>query len=81
MEPSSIIVMIVTLAMPNGDKSVSVKQMMSADSCRLEAQIEASDPFVASVACSELSEGILKLNFKRAPERKLPQSVVDRSMG
>ena len=78
---TSIIVMIVTLAMPNGDQSISVKPMISAGACRTEAQIEASDPFVASVACSELTEGVLQLNFKRQLERKIPEAVVDRAAG
>ena len=80
MDPS-IIVMIVTLAMPNGDQSISVKPMVSADNCRVAAEIEASDPFVANVACSELKEGLLQLNFKRKLERKIPEAVVDRSTG
>ena len=81
MDTSSIFVMIVTLALPNGDQSVSVKPMASASTCRVEAQIEASDPFVASVACSELTEGVLKLNFKRPVERKLPAAGADHAAG
>ncbi|MEQ1653171.1 MAG: hypothetical protein ABL897_11840 [Hyphomicrobium sp.] len=80
----AVIVMIVTLAMPNGDNSVSVKPMVSVDKCRIEAQIEASDPYVSAVECSELRDGKLELNFKRtddAEERKIPQAVIERSTG
>lgn len=80
MEPS-VIVMIVTLAMPNGEESVSVKPMPDVHACRKEAEIEASDPFVARVTCSELSDGKLELNFKRTVKRKIPEAVVDRSTG
>jgi hypothetical protein len=78
---SAVIVMIVTLAMPNGDSSVSVKPMKSVETCRMEAEIEASDPFVSAVECSELTDGKLELTFKRAPERKIPEAVVERSTG
>jgi hypothetical protein len=77
----AVIVMIVTLAMPNGDSSVSIKPMVSVDRCRVEAKIEASDPFVANVECSELSDGKLELMFKRDRDRKIPEAVVDRSTG
>ena len=63
MEPK-IIVMIVTLAMPNGDSGVHVKPMPTVDHCVQEANIEASDPFVAHVECSELADGKLLLDFK-----------------
>lgn len=61
---SNVIVMIVTLALPNGGSSYSVKPMTDAAACQVEAQIEASDPFVAGVECSELSNGELKLTIK-----------------
>ncbi len=63
MEPK-IIVMIVTLAMPNGDSGVHVKPMPTVAHCVKEANIKASDPFVAHVECSELSDGKLLLDFK-----------------
>lgn len=69
MEPK-IIVMIVTLAMPNGDSGVHVKPMPTVDHCVAEANIEASDPFVAHVECSELSDGKLLLDFKWNGEGK-----------
>lgn len=79
---AKIVVMIVTLAMPNGENSVSVKPMASADSCRIEARIEASDPFVASVECSELRDGKLELQFKEMDgERKIPETAMDGSTG
>ena len=79
-----IIVMIVMLVMPNGDSGVHVKPMANAEACRAEAQIEASDPFVAGVECSELKDGKLELNFKQidgSEERKIPEAVVERSTG
>ncbi|MGQ0457073.1 MAG: hypothetical protein ACT4OU_08420 [Hyphomicrobium sp.] len=78
---SSIIVMIVTLALPNGDHSVSVKPMPDAAACQAEARIEASDPFVAEVECSELSDGKLELQFQKAQRRKIPEAAIDRSTG
>lgn len=63
MEPK-IIVMIVTLAMPNGDSGVQVKPMPTVDRCVAQASIEASDPFVRHVECSELDDGKLLLDFK-----------------
>lgn len=69
MEPK-IIVMIVTLAMPNGDSGVHVKPMPTVDHCVAEANIEASDPFVAHVECSELADGKLLLDFKWQGEDK-----------
>lgn len=59
-----VIVMIVTLAMPNGDATVQVKPMETAAQCRAAADLEAADPFVASVECSELSNGRLELEFR-----------------
>lgn len=79
---AKIVVMIVTLAMPNGENSVNVKRMPSEDACKAAARIEASDPFVAKVECSELSDGKLELNFKSpAKARKIPEAVVERSTG
>jgi len=59
-----VIVMIITLAMPNGDASVQVKPMQTAAHCRAAADLEEADPFVASVECSELSNGRLELEFR-----------------
>jgi hypothetical protein len=67
MEPK-IIVMITTLLLPNGDSGVHVKPMPTSEYCRAEADIEASDPFVAQVECSELDDGVLQLHFKRGDE-------------
>ena len=78
---TAVIVMIVTLAMPNGDNSVSIKPMLSVENCRVEAKIEASDPFVANVECSELNDGRLELMFKHELDRKIPEPAVDRSTG
>ena len=65
MDPN-IIVMITLLVMPNGDNGVHVKPFDTAAACTEAAQIEASDPFVAHVECSQLADGNLTLNFKRA---------------
>lgn len=80
--PSSVIVMIVTLAMPNGDASVEVRPMESAAVCRSAADREAADPFVSSVECSELVDGKLQLEFhpreldsRREPAALNPQST------
>lgn len=78
---TSVIVMIVTLSLPNGGESVSVKPMETAETCRAEAEIEASDPFVANVTCSELRDGKLELNFARTVKRKIPEAVIERSTG
>lgn len=67
MEPK-IIVLITMLALPNGDNGVHVKPMPTVASCVAEASIEASDPFVRHVECSELVDGQLLLNFKRETE-------------
>ncbi len=78
---STVIVMIVMLALPNGEESLSVKPMESVAACRAEAQIEASDPYVAHVECSELTDGVLHLSFKKPQQRKIPEAVVERSTG
>jgi hypothetical protein len=64
VEPK-IIVMIVMLAMPNGDSGVHVKPFATVDTCIQEANIEASDPFVRNVECAELDDGVLTLRFNR----------------
>lgn len=76
-----IIVMVVTLAMPNGESGVHVKPMANADACRSAAAIEASDPFVFRVECSELEDGVLKLEFDEAPSRRVPETTNARSTG
>jgi hypothetical protein len=64
MDPN-IIVMITLLALPNGDNGVHVKPFETAAACSEAAAVEASDPFVAHVECSELTDGNLTLSFKR----------------
>ncbi len=64
MEPK-IIVMIVMLALPNGDSGVHVKPFATVDTCIQEANVEASDPFVRNVECAELDDGVLTLRFNR----------------
>jgi hypothetical protein len=66
MDPN-IIVMITLLAMPNGERSVHLKPFETIAACTEAAEIEASDPFVARVSCSELTDGSLTLSFKRGP--------------
>ena len=64
MEPN-IIVMITLLLLPNGENGVHVKPFETVAACSQAADIEASDPFVAHVECSELFNGNLTLQFKR----------------
>jgi hypothetical protein len=64
MDPT-IIVMITTLTLPNGDSGVHLKPFETVAACVEAAHIEESDPFVANVECSELNEGVLTLQFKR----------------
>ena len=64
MEPI-IIVMITLLALPNGDNGVHIKPFNTVAACAEEAEIEATDPFVAHVECSELINGNLTLSFKQ----------------
>ncbi|MBN9265449.1 MAG: hypothetical protein J0I75_12990, partial [Hyphomicrobium sp.] len=61
MDPN-IIVMITLLAMPNGEQSVHLKAFETGAACAEAAKIEASDPFVARVECSELTDGSLTLS-------------------
>lgn len=77
---AKVIVMIVQLAMPNGEAGVQVRPMPDAKACYSAAKIEASDPFVASVACSELVDGKLHLDFKPR-DRNLPQTSNFKSTG
>lgn len=61
-----LVVMIIMLAMPNGDSGVHVKPYATAETCIEAANIEATDPFVRSVECAELDDGLLTLRFDRA---------------
>lgn len=74
MDPT-IIVMITTLALPNGDSGVHLKPFETVAACVEAAHIEQSDPFVANVECSELNEGMLTLRFKR--QDSMPRSPGD----
>ncbi|MCB1548424.1 MAG: hypothetical protein KDJ41_11425 [Hyphomicrobiaceae bacterium] len=65
MEPK-VIVMIVTLALPSGDKGVHVTPFPDVERCVVAANLEATDPKVLHVECSELANGELKLQFKRS---------------
>lgn len=69
MDPN-VIVMITLLVLPNGDNGVHVKPFATVAACTEAADIEATDPFVAHVECSELTDGNLTLSFKR--NDKLP---------
>lgn len=66
MDPN-IIVMITLLSLPSGEHSVNLKPFETIAACVEAAEIEASDPFVARVECSELTDGSLTLSFKRSP--------------
>ncbi len=80
MEPS-VIVMIVTFALPNGDAGVEVKPMATVQHCKAAADLEASDPFVASVECSELQDGRLELKFRKRDGVEPPQTSNPASTG
>jgi hypothetical protein len=69
-----IIVMITLLALPNGDNGVHVKPFDNVAACIEAADIEATDPFVAHVECSELIDGNLTLNFKQNGAKSGAQS-------
>jgi hypothetical protein len=74
MEPN-IIVMITLLSLPNGESGVHVKPFETPAACAEAAHIEATDPFVAHVECSELFDGNLTLHFRRGdgkPASTLP---------
>jgi hypothetical protein len=64
MDPN-IIVLITLLSMPNGERTVHLKAFETEAACIEAAKIEASDPFVARVECSALTDGLLTLSFKR----------------
>lgn len=64
MDPN-IIVMITLLVLPNGDNGVHVKPFETVAQCTEAAEIEATDPFVAHVECSQLADGNLTLKFNR----------------
>jgi hypothetical protein len=61
----NVIVMIVTLSLPNGDSGVHVKPVPTVERCVADANIEASDPFVLHVECARLEDGRLELRFER----------------
>lgn len=67
-----IVVMIIMLAMPNGDSGVHVKPFPTAETCIEAANIEATDPFVKSVECAELQDGLLTLRFDRGVQPEQP---------
>jgi len=80
MEPK-LIVMIVTLALPNGDSGVHVTPMPTVDHCMAEATIEAADPFVQNVECSELFDGVLQLRFQRRDDMPAPETAQAETTG
>jgi hypothetical protein len=72
MDPN-IIVMITMLSLPNGDSGVHIKPFETVAACTKAAEIEQTDPFVAHVQCSALTDGSLTLNFKRGPTEPASQ--------
>lgn len=70
-----IIVMIIMLALPNGDSGVHVKPFATAETCIEAASVEATDPFVLSAECAELEDGLLTLRFDRAEQPQDPPVV------
>jgi hypothetical protein len=80
MEPI-IIVMITLLALPNGDNGVHIKPFNTVAACAEEAEIEATDPFVAHVECSELINGNLTLSFKQSDGKPSVQNHAKAAAG
>lgn len=78
-----IVVMIIMLSLPNGDGGVHVKTFPTAENCIEAANIEATDPFVRSVECAELDDGILMLRFDRggAQEENAPPAITAGATG
>jgi hypothetical protein len=79
-----IIVMIIMVAMPNGDNGVHVKPFPTVETCIEAANIEATDPFVSNVECAQLDDGLLTLRFDREPStqgRETAPEVASRSSG
>lgn len=74
---SKIIVMIVQLAMPNGDAGLQVRPMENAQACYSAAEIEASDPFVADVQCSELVGGVLQPGYNPRLQKRKPGTTTN----
>lgn len=64
---TEVIVMIVSLLLPNGHTGVHVTPFSSLDQCVEAANLESSDPFVQNVECSGLADGILTLRFAQRP--------------
>ncbi len=64
---TEVIVMIVSLLLPNGHTGVQVTPFTSLDQCVEAANLESSDPFVQNVECSGLEDGILTLRFASQP--------------
>ena len=58
MDPN-IIVMITMLSLPNGDSGVHIKPFETVAACTKAAEVEQTDPFVAHVQCSALTDGSL----------------------
>ena len=54
------------MALPSGDKGVHVTPFPDVERCVVAANLEATDPKVLHVECSELANGELKLQFKRS---------------
>lgn len=72
---SKIIVLIVMLAQPSGESGVHVKPYPTAAACMEAADIEAADPFVRHVECSQLDDGLLTLKFERADGTGQPRGA------
>jgi hypothetical protein len=64
MNPN-VIVLVTMLVLPEGESSVHVKPFETIAACQEAAEIERTDPFVARAGCSSLTNGVLKLEFKK----------------
>ena len=76
LDDEKIIVMIVMIALPNGDSGVHVKPFATAETCIEAANIEITDPYVRSIECAELEDGRLILRFERGKPQTLGLGVV-----
>ena len=58
-----------------------VTPMPTVDHCMAEATIEAADPFVQNVECSELFDGVLQLRFQRRDDMPAPETAQAETTG
>lgn len=74
MSPN-VVVMIVTVSLPNGDSGIHVKPIETVERCIAEARQEAGDPFVLTVECARLEDGRLELRFEHREGQPMPEAT------